>query len=52
MTAKKGLEMIDRVECAIPGHVTMRMKGTLEIINMTGVWKKGDGLTDYVKYHI
>ena len=36
VTAKKGLEMIDRVECAIPGRVTMRMKRTLEIINMTG----------------
>jgi hypothetical protein len=40
VTAEKGLETIDRVECAIPGRVTMRMKGTLEIINMTGVMEE------------
>jgi hypothetical protein len=34
VTAEKGLETIDRLERAIPGRVAMRMKGTLEMINM------------------
>jgi hypothetical protein len=36
VTAEKSLETIDRVKREIPDRVTMRMKGTLEIINMTG----------------
>jgi hypothetical protein len=49
---RKKLEKIIHIECAIPGRVTMRMKRTLEIINMTGDGRSEMGLTDYVKYHI